>query len=378
MSSDREFVEAYKPRSEEDQIRRSVFSRCLRLLATASPEQKVKWGLQVQEIIDAEVAKKSKAAAKRPRSEDQVPAPQATLTENSPMAPNAEDKPIEEVERQVLSQGDVVVFAADVTTIEDLERLSGSATATTPLLTPADATAIVGSYMRQLLDRVVGLSLNVFSTAALSFLCVMLSITSKPPKGKDALYSLLANFHYQECEKIGKRQINNRTVLLHAQQDAAAFASANKKPAPKKGSAQKTVTTTAPAPMESLRVSSRRAGKSNPIAEEVVEEDAALELRDETPAFTKVQRPKGKVVFRADEDHPAPIALDDIALNRKVMTLVQVLDPVTIDTLFKKLNDNNNSDGAAATDRHRIERALMTLASQGVLFYENEIAYFAG
>jgi hypothetical protein len=365
MTTDVDGIDVSQPRSEEDQIRRSVFSRCLRLLATGTDKQKVEWSVDVQRIIDAETAKKAKMSAKRSRAEVET---QNVL------------KPPLETLQAPQTHDDVIVFADEVTTIEDFKRLSGSgetaapATPALPLVSPEDASSLVGSYMRQLLDRVVGLSLNVLSTSALSFLCVMLSITSKPPKGKDALYSLLANYHYQVCEKIGKRQISNRTVLMNALQDAAAMATANKKPTGKKSvpSASVTVSVEAPAKERQARRESNK--KTEAVGQSNDDELDLLTVGDATPAFSKVQRPKGKVVFCADDDHPVPVALDDVAFHRKVMTLVQILDPVTTDTLLKKLNDSNN----VAADRQRIEHALRTLASQGVLFFENGIAYFAG
>jgi hypothetical protein len=198
----------------------------------------------------------------------------------------------------------------------------------------------------------------------------MLSISSKPPKGKEALYSLLANFHYQVCEKIGKRQVNNRTVLLHAQQDAAALAAAQFPP--KKAVQQKKASPpVAPAVEPASQKAKPTARKSKPS--DVEDKAVEVVVADPQQTFQKTLRkptggPRGDAAVETLGE-----VLDDVSLQRRLLTLVQVLDPVTTETLHKKLND-----GLLCTDRRRIESALMVLARQGVLYFENGIAYFAG
>lgn len=95
-------------------------------------------------------------------------------------------------------------------------------------MTGAEASEYIAKYMRSLLDRVVGGSLNNLSAPALRVLCTMLHMDTRV-RSKDALYNILASYYYTHCEKLGKRVSRSTFVDSQTYHDAKLMESISNK-----------------------------------------------------------------------------------------------------------------------------------------------------
>lgn len=78
----------------------------------------------------------------------------------------------------------------------------------------------IAAFLRGLLDRVVGMSLENLNVPALRILCSMVGIKTEV-KNKIALYSTLSSFYYTECEKLGKRVSRDTVFTRQVEQEVA-------------------------------------------------------------------------------------------------------------------------------------------------------------
>ncbi|KAF8291597.1 hypothetical protein TcYC6_0125130 [Trypanosoma cruzi] len=202
-------------RSEEDEIRKGIFGQALRLLHTATDEDKLRWRHAIEEAIAARqsISRMNKktavsegiadvtplvgfAAVKRPRDDGKGEEEEKeTWTEENGGGGDGDQRP-------------VVAAAKDScgcrTGAED---------------TPMKDTEFIAAYLRTLLDKVVGLSLLELHVDALRVLCVILSIPLPKSRSKMTLYSTLASFHYTHCEKLGKRVSSSHNVQAQLRRD---------------------------------------------------------------------------------------------------------------------------------------------------------------
>nr|CCC94194.1 conserved hypothetical protein [Trypanosoma congolense IL3000] len=198
--------------SEEDNIRKGIFDRVLRILRASSAEEKAVWRRVIEETV---AARKSdgRGTTKKKQQEEQEQHPETeainkvvAVTEINDVqstsgSPGPTKRPREEGEVGSAKGTDVGLSSADV--------VEGSRQ---PTEVSSDA-EYIAAYLRTLLDKVIGLSLQELNVGALGVLCVMLGMPLSGRKGKEAYYSKLASFYYNHCEMLGKRVKEPRPIV---------------------------------------------------------------------------------------------------------------------------------------------------------------------
>jgi hypothetical protein len=290
-------------RSEHDEIRKGIFSRALRNMQVAPLEERREWCKAIRATYtSARDARQKRAAAVNtastaapstsPASSTSSPAVGTKRTydeaaENGPRepAPPATSVSASTSEAAAATTGDVAGHHVSGDPSVHLPSSPGSlptapVTATTSGGANSDeaaangaavsATAVeeeeeedeasvkecIAAYLRSLLDRVVGVSLENLNVPALRVLCMMVGLKTEV-RNKIALYSTLASFYFTECERLGKRvsrdtvyerQIEQEVAML--KQVAPTTATTGRKGGEKKAATSAAATTASQAPRE--------------------------------------------------------------------------------------------------------------------------------
>ncbi|EKF32513.1 hypothetical protein MOQ_003634 [Trypanosoma cruzi marinkellei] len=208
-------------RSEEDEIRKGIFGQTLRLLHTATDEDKLRWRHAIEEAIAARqsISRMNKktavaegvadatslagvAAVKRPRDDGKGEVEEGEAKEEKETGTMEKEGDGDRDQRPV--DAAVKDSCGCRTGVEDASMKD---------------TEFIAAYLRTLLDKVVGLSLLELHVDALRVLCVILSIPLPKSRSKMTLYSTLASFHYTHCEKLGKRVSSSHNVQAQLKRD---------------------------------------------------------------------------------------------------------------------------------------------------------------
>lgn len=195
-------------RNEEDDIRRGVFSHVLRNLATATPEQKVYWHTLNEEIQRnvrnrAPVCRTVEAAAVKEEKGvvDLLSTPAATTHEMEPSSSSGVVSTTAFPEFGIKRErGDGTKEGGDGSPPHGAPEAQSSSLP----CTPHEAGLAMGAFLHAQVEKTVGTTLNSLSAGTLRVLCLILGIATKS-RSKDALYNILASYHYTNCEKLGKR-----------------------------------------------------------------------------------------------------------------------------------------------------------------------------
>ncbi|CCW63099.1 unnamed protein product [Phytomonas sp. EM1] len=452
-------------RNEEDEIRKGIFSFALRKLHSLTLEEKQGW---CDAIVES-TSKKSKQVKKvgnqttdnvaigmgkeeqttsMPTSvvESQLQTVTIALAEEpsrgapSTLESNDVASPSFLGEKRLRSESETNIGSQTIRESDNISTVENKAGAlqSVPLASvPASsftsgeqANEFIGSYMRSLLDRVVGGSLADLSANSLRVLCIMVGIQTTA-KSKDALYNMLASFHYTNCEKLGKRVSKDTFLQKDFQQTAEMLA----KLGPKRPPAAK-----AASPLPPSGASTKTKGGSNGVRAEAAEAPSkrGSGLRPGRPLTGTTASPSVSVVpighgrggdppscpnptngregggfgfsshTRAPEHGPTHAVTRDTdglhivypssafagacptpappprptsppsedwttaEFERRVASVVQLCDPVTVAIVVRKLAQMGYRAAGAA---EAVEAVLRRFHQRQFIFYDNGIAY---
>ncbi|KPI83570.1 hypothetical protein ABL78_7393 [Leptomonas seymouri] len=272
-------------RSEHDEIRKGIFSRALRNMQSAPLNERREWCKAIRATYTAaQAAKQKRAAATASSSAAFIPPPSSSLSSSSAVGMKRTHS---EAELSALTSASSTTAAPPLTVGATSEQAQGGpspkAAAGGDAVEVQEREAVeegeaavkecIAAYLRSLLDRVVGVSLENLNVPALRILCSMVGIKTEV-RNKIALYSTLASFYYTECEKLGKRVSRDTIFERQVEQEAAmlrhvsqASPSSSKKNGDKKASAHASVAGQDPISPSIVRSSSSgSANKPSPAA----------------------------------------------------------------------------------------------------------------
>lgn len=340
-------------RSEEDDIRRGVFSQALKNLAQSTDEEKLRW----RSVIETECK-----ARRNSKTQPTTGAVQEELVG----------------QKRERSSPD---------------RLNDSEAAV------EDARRYIGSFLHSQVEKVIGTTLYSLSPGTLRALCNILGIFPKT-RNKDGLYSILASFHFTHCEKLGKRVSRSTYIDEQVKQDSDALLKALKPKAvskPKQSVVKDDESLDSSPPLTHSTVvksndikvqqPTRTAATDSyyPRADvfsgqqqsrsKVTEGENNATLKEETeggvayptPAF-RVAAPTAAPPARREDDH----CWTQQRLEKSIATIVRNYDPVTTAIIVKKLEKMGfNSPDA----RSVVESCLQQFHQKKYIYYDNGIAY---
>lgn len=427
MAMENPFANLRPPlRSEEDEIRKGVFSQALRNLQQAPLDERRRWCKAIREATAPRRGARAKKAAGASKatgttvegsisSSPSVAAP----SPSSATPPSGDAMP---GHKRARSEDRTAVGEAHEETEESVKEC-------------------IAAYMRSLLDRVVGTGIDNLSVAALKVLCMMLDIRTEV-SNKLGLYSILADFYFSKCAKLGKRvsrdtiferQVQQEMAMLrhvssfstsssttgaerktpNASDKAPAVAAATAQPTAASSTTNPTSSTTkkeAPAVRKrkadvgAVPKPTRTVPKPTAIAHpdasvqhylqyehfdggdgvehgddvaslggddadddgEVVYQQPVFQRASETAASAAASRQFAKYAEDKEDTWSLPL------LERKVASIVQLYDPVTVAIVVKKLAQMGYREGGAES---LVEQVLRRFHERQLIFYDNGIAY---
>ncbi|KAG5494275.1 hypothetical protein GH5_02285 [Leishmania sp. Ghana 2012 LV757] len=478
-------------RSEEDEIRKGVFSQALRNLQQATLDERRRWCKAIQEATARSGAKAKKKATpaaavadlpdstgpsapispppkstegnsaaftscptssavtaarftqkadvavgqKRARIESEASPTGAPAT---PLRDSAEDasQPCAPQAPQTVPEATFAdsqsSLAATRTPTHGESRLAATASHSAAEETEESVKEYIAAYMRSLLDRVVGTGIDNLAVPALKVLCMMLGIHTEV-SNKLGLYSVLANFYFSKCAKLGKRVRRDTVFERRVEQEVSmlrrvALASSSSGRTEKKVAAaapqraamtdvnsvaahsDKAVKTKvksgevvvrmamSPAPLPKHRRAAKAAPQPDPATEQYLkyenynddsfEDDAAVaapasrhkydgDIIYQSPVFARQGNNTVSPSHVAKYGGPGAGAKENESwtlslLERKVASIVQLYDPVTVAIVVKKLSQMGYRDGGAES---HVEQILRRFHERQLIFYDNGIAY---
>ncbi|KAK7194722.1 hypothetical protein NESM_000391800 [Novymonas esmeraldas] len=448
-------------RSEEDEIRKGVFSQALRNLQHASLDERRRWC----SVIRESAARRTGGAKTRAKSATVLPVtgqpataiasagasplPQHNGNGAVAVATAADVAPSPALPQVDASAGkkrtrsddddDDVDTVSKATTLEGQHRGQTSPTDGEP---EESVKECIAAYMRGLLDRVVGTGIDNLAVPALKVLCMMLGIKTEV-SNKMGLYSILADFYFSKCAKLGKRVSRDTVFERQVEQEVAMLRnlpSASSSSSPPSSASRAERRAAAPATTPSAATSAAAPAVKVAKAEEAGEARvAAARVRRETaplPKATKLAKvaaaaaplPTDAVTahYLKYEHYPDELVDDAVAgpsswsggeyggevvyeprvftrpgnsssgaataahmakyqasdkddeawslplLERKVASIVQLYDPVTVAIVVKKLAQMGYRDGGAEAC---VEQILRRFHERQLIFYDDGIAY---
>jgi hypothetical protein len=319
-----------RPASIEDLLKRSVFSRCLRLLSQPdrAPERLEWYAL----VVNIRVA--SQQRAKRPRTE---PGPDAS--------------------------------SADLTTT--------SGDSSTQPVSDSEITSFISTYIREQLDLVTGLTMQVLTAPALHFFCSMLGCVPSRSKSKEVLFNALMNFYFTQSEPVGKRVSTN--TFLQQEQAAMNAAVEALKPKPKPSP----VLSDQPSIPQQKKVLGPLPKARGPVAAAGTVDDTPADavvdiLHVASHALTRKKvQPSTRVVSSvvAGSGDAGGDGFSREQLRKDVTTIVRCFDPITLETLVKKVEQLGKYPAAGCQD---VENVVKELAAAHVFFVDCGVVFFEG
>lgn len=280
-------------RSEHDEIRKGIFSRALRNMQTSPLEERREWCRAIRAThTAAQAAKQKRAAAAAATQASASPAPPSSSASLSPAV--GTKRTHDETERLGTSATGEGAAAKKAVKGEAGTHPPSSAdpsptASTTAAAAPgggggavdvekaeenaeaeeseAAVKECIAAYLRSLLDRVVGVSLENLNVPALRILCMMVGIKTEV-RNKIALYSTLASFYYTECEKLGKRVSRDTVYERQVEQEVAMLrhAAPSATASAKRSTDKKEVATPSANEKSSARADARGQGNAAPTA----------------------------------------------------------------------------------------------------------------
>ncbi|KPA76687.1 hypothetical protein ABB37_07535 [Leptomonas pyrrhocoris] len=275
-------------RSEHDEIRKGIFSRVLRNLQSAPLAERREWCKAIRATYSAAQAAKLKRAAATVSSNAALPSPapspswttqpsapavgakrthsavEASAPTPAPLVADATREPATGSPSPTTSAAILGVAGGDARDGEKAEEALKEGEEGEE--SEAVVKECIAAYLRSLLDRVVGVSLENLNVPALRILCTMVGIKTEV-RNKIGLYSTLASFYYTECEKLGKRVSRDTVFERQVEQEVAMLkhvspSSSSRKNGDKRASAQ--ASDAGPVPTTTTTTSSMvRSGNGN-------------------------------------------------------------------------------------------------------------------
>ncbi|KAH9578380.1 hypothetical protein LSM04_005544 [Trypanosoma melophagium] len=425
------------PRSEEDDIRKGIFGQALRLLHAASDEEKLRWRRAIEEATAPKQPAASSSSSRRKKKEKEEKSETVSPIEPTTLAVKRTREEVEEEKKEREEENKNGDRTNEETEKEnaksDVPTSSNGCSETnvpeSDVRQPSDL-EFIAAYLRTLLEKVVGLSLQELNVDALRVLCVMLGIPLPATKNKMIHYSILASFYYTHCEKLGKRVSSSHHLNAQLKRDEEMYRKIYTKEFPSNGgtSAGKTATSSTTITTETTsttKKSSRNsAGKNDmlrvvdgnvspsvntprsqqkkstatqppsqsnntpgktkgsfTVADSVrqpgklqkrqqEEEEYELEVRHNSAVFTQ------QTLQQADQSHKYNNNMDGewslAQLEQRVASVVHLYDPVTTAVVVKKLAQMGYRSADAA---ERVESILHSFHQRQFVFYDNGIAY---
>ena len=295
--------------SIEDLVKKSVFSRCLRLLSSPDTiSKRPLWFHMIQEIRSGTNLRH----AKRPRedsSRSEEPSGDSTVAPEEPQS----------------------------------------------LVPEAEMTDKIAGFLREQIDAASGLPIIILSVSALMLFCTMLDAVPSRTKSKEALNNALMNFHFTKSDPIGKRIRTSHHIEQQNAQVAAMLSSAK----------SKTLSVTAP-----------KVKKVLPTALAVATEESpeTLHVQDAPTVFRK-QQGQAHGLPKADAAEVSTSAVSMKALEKDVIIIVRCFDPITVDSLVKKVEAHGNYPSVT---RSEILDIVSALHSRHVVYVERDVVFFEG
>lgn len=292
-------------RSEHDEIRKGIFSRVLLNMQVSPLEERREWCKAIRATHAAAQAPRQKRAAGASgapaiaAASSSPPPPPSPSTTSSPLSVVGTKRSHAEAEAESCVQPSTSIAVNDLKESERAPESAGEETSA-PVLPTADATTAasaispgplaattaihqvdgevegeekeaeseasvnecIAAYLRSLIDRVVGLSLESLNVPALRILCLMVGISSEK-RSKGVLYNNLSSFYYTNCAKLGKRVSRDTVFERHVEQDVAMLRHATAASPSSKRSTEKA----APSATESGHASASTARSSGSAAQ---------------------------------------------------------------------------------------------------------------
>lgn len=308
-------------RSEEDDIRRGVFSRALRNLALSTGDEKAAWCA----IIDEE-EKQKRSRSKKESDEVGV--------------------------KRAREDGGLV---------EELEP---------PQRTTEEANRFVGYFLHSQIEKAIGGTLNSLSPGTLRVLCAIVGLHSRA-RSKETLYNMLASFHYTHCEVLGKRVSRSTIVDAQEKQDANAMSllSKKKRTTAAKPTKEAPLPSASPSPVSVVQPSpplpkERKKLKPQPAAGFPTVTSVAYPA----PVF---QQPLASSSY-LDRPSMSDSEWTPQRLEKSIATIIRNYDPVTVTIIVKKLAQIGYSEPRASDT---VETYLHHFHQKQYIHYENGIAY---
>lgn len=223
-------------RSEEDDIRRGVFSHVLRNLMTATAQQKQEWQTEIEEtqrIFRERVAGGKARASEKTAKEKASSTPEEAPAADAAAAAAAARITTREGEKEEnrTSGSEVAPVASPLLGMKrdrsEGQEAAGGVSSNLPKKEDAASSTStsdgeggfsIGSFLHSQVEKTVGGTLNTLSSGILRILCMILGLAPKS-RSKETLYSMLATYHYTHCEVLGKRVSRSTFVDDLAKQD---------------------------------------------------------------------------------------------------------------------------------------------------------------
>jgi hypothetical protein len=404
-------------RGIEDEIRRSAFNGCRRVLNQTSPEE-----LRTLLAAVRQLEATSQVSRRRPRDVAPPPPPAAApdVVSASPPSTSAAADDILFLDQCAELTATPVKFRSEPPPHFPPQQSTtdtggtGSVVVTASEVTE-DARDAIGAYLRTWLDTVIGLSLEALTSWAMHAFCILLGLlpassAATPKKSKTVLYSILSTFHFSNLEK---RQAGpSKTLLEYAAQDrkaleaigkksaattaatkggaaAAASAPSNNKESRTKVSKNKTPSSTSTPAGKPVKVkTTKKAGMTaepqpqddenfDPLLSESEEEsdsdhdeDHHLTVAGNVSVLRKTNRTaQGASKVTSSSSSSSRSVVDEAALTQRIAALAYLEAPITLEKLYAKLD--------VPLSKSEVLRVVEGMAAAQRLFLEHGIVYSA-
>lgn len=405
-------------RGIEDEIRRSAFNGCRRVLNQTSPEE-------LRNLLAAVRQLEATSQVSRRRPRDVAPPPPAAapdVVSASPPSTSAADDILfldqcaELTSTPVKFRSEPPPHLPPQQSTTDTEG-TGSVVVTASEVTE-DARDAIGAYLRTWLDTVIGLSLEALTSWAMHAFCILLGLlpassAATPKKSKTVLYSILSTFHFSNLEK---RQAGpSKTLLEYAAQDrkaleaigkksaatttaatkgvaaaAAASAPSHNKESQTKVSKKKTPSSTATPAGKSVKAKgTKKAGMTaepqpqddenfDPLLSESEEESDSdhdedhhhLTVAGNVSVLRKTNRTaQGASKVATSSSSSSRSLVDEASLTQRIAALAYLEAPITLEKLYAKLD--------VPLSKSEVLRVVEGMAAAQRLFLEHGIVYSA-
>lgn len=397
------------PRSEEDDIRKGIFGRVLRLLRTVDAEERARWRKAIEEAATAKQMASRGENKKKPQLQEDAEG----IGGSAAVDRSCSGTVLVETSGAVKRPRDEEEGGISKVPKEENQEKHCEVSQDQRKHDPSDGDYIA-AYLRTLLDKVIGLSLQELPVDALRVLCIMLGIPLSNSKSKMVYYSKLASFYYTNCEKLGKRvsksfhvfeqfrrdeevrqkifsqnytsrtstsRTNSKATSLEKQSRSSAGKN-TKKGANQQtsGDGESTVSSTQGTAVASKRSSKPRvaASKSTPAVLDngiVHRVDEELEVKHHGKVFVAHASSRNQFASASggmDDEVATEDAWTSTKLEGAVASIIHLHDPVTTAIVVRKLAQMGYK---SATAEQTVEVILHRFHDRQFIFYDNGMAF---